>query len=153
MVADLATTMDVLRKVMTDSSMASALNRVKIRDPSGRTWTAQLLKSFRAKRGIPGFSSRAKKKHDWLTQAEAANRLSISAMSVTRLVRSGVLPAEQAAAGLPAVIKAEDLELAVVKSAVQALKTSPNRALTDDPNQLSLFPVADFQKGASCRTD
>jgi DNA invertase Pin-like site-specific DNA recombinase len=152
-VADLAATMDVLRKVMPDGSMASALNRVKIRDPSGRTWTGRMVKSFRAQRGIAGFSERAKKKHGWLTQAEAANRLSISAMSVTRLVRSGVLPAEQAAAGLPAVIKAEDLELAVVKSAVQALKMSPNRALTDDPNQRSLFPVTDFQKGASCRTD
>ena len=53
-VADLAATMDVLRKVMTDSSMASALNRVKIRDPSGRTWTGQMVKSFRAKRGIRG---------------------------------------------------------------------------------------------------
>ena len=152
-VADLAATMDVLRKVMTDSSMASALNRVKIRDPSGRTWTGSMVKSFRAKRGIARFNASAKKKHGWLTQAEAANRLSISAMSVTRLVRSKVLPAEQAAAGLPAVIKVEDLELAVVKSAVQALKTSPNRALTDDPNQLSLFPTTDFQKGASCRTD
>lgn len=151
--ADLVATMEVLRKVMTDSSLASALNRVKIRDASGRAWTGGMVKSFRSQRGITGFSRQAKEQQGWLTQAEAANRLSISAMSVTRLVRSGVLPAEQAAAGLPAVIKAEDLELAAVKSAVQALKTSPNRALTDDPNQLNLFPVADSQKGASCRTD
>ncbi len=148
-VADLVATMEVLRKVMTDSSLASALNRVKIRDPSGRAWTGGMVKSFRSQRGITGFSRHTKEKQGWLTQAEAANRLSISAMSVTRLVRSGVLPAEQAAAGLPAVIKAEDLEQAAIKSAVQALKTSPNRALTDDPNQLNLFPAADSQKGAS----
>lgn len=152
-VADLVATMEVLRKVMTDSSLASALNRAKIRDPSGRAWTGGMVKSFRSQRGITGFSRQAKEKQGWLTQAEAANRLSISAMSVTRLVRSGVLPAEQAAAGLPAVIKAEHLELAAVKSAVQNLKASPNRALTDDPNQLNLFPVTDSQKGASCRTD
>lgn len=152
-VAELVATMEVLRKVMTDSSLASALNRVKIRDPSGRPWTGGMVKSFRSQRGITGFSRQAKEKQGWLTQAEAANRLSISAMSVTRLVRSGVLPAEQTAPGLPAVLKAEDLELATVKSAVQALKTSPNRALTDDPNQLNLCPVTDSQKGASCRTD
>jgi len=152
-VADLVATMDTLRKVMTDSALASALNRVKIRDPSGRTWTAGMVKSFRAKRGIAGFSRPAKDKHGWLTQAEAANRLAISAMSVTRLVRSGVLPAEQAATGLPSVIKVEDLELPAIKSAVQALKTSPNRALTDNPNQLSLFPSTELPKGASCRTD
>jgi hypothetical protein len=152
-VAELVATMEVLRKVMTDSSLASALNRVKIRDPSGRAWTGRMVKSFRSQRGITGFSRQAKEKQGWLTQAEAAHRLSISAMSVTRLVRSGVLPAEQTAPGLPAVLKTEDLERAAVKSAVQALKTSPNRALTDDPNQLNLFPVADSQKGASCRTD
>ena len=152
-VADLVATIDVLRKVMTDSSLASALNRLKIRDPSGRAWTAGMVKSFRSQRGITGFSRQTKEKLGWLTQAEAANRLSISAMSVTRLVRSGVLPAEQAAACLPAVIKAADLKLAAIKSAVHALKTSPNRALTDDPNQLNLFPIADSQKGASCRTD
>lgn len=150
---DLSTAIELLRKVMTDSSLAAALNRVRLRDPSGRTWTGRTVKSFRAKRGIAGFSKRAKEKHGWLTQAEAANQLSISAMSVTRLVRSGVLPAEQAAAGLPALITAQDMELPAVKSAVQALKTSPNRALTDDPNQLSLFPVTESQKGASCRRD
>ena len=152
-VADLMATMEVLRKVMPDSSLASALNRAMIRDASGRPWTGELVKSFRRKHGIAGFSRRAKEKQGWLTQAEAANRLLISAMSVTRLVRGGVLPAEQAAPGLPAVITTTALELPAVKSAVQALKTSPNRALTDDPNQQNLFPETDSQKGASCRTD
>jgi excisionase family DNA binding protein len=151
--ADLVATFEVLRKVMSDSSVAATLNRARVRDPSGRTWSAATVKNFRGKHGISGFSKRRQEQQGWLTQAEAANRLSISAMSVTRLVRSGVLPAEQPGCGLPAVITASDLDLAAVKTTVMALKDSPNRPLTDDPNQLSLFPATDSQKGASCRTD
>lgn len=150
---DLAATVEALRKVMRDKVLASTLNRARIRDPLGKTWNAGSVKSFRGKHGISVFSERRKKQQGWLTQAEAANRLSISAMSVTRLVRSGVLPAEQPGYGLPAVITASDLNLTAVKTSVVALKNSPNRPLTDDPNQLSLFPVTDSRKGASCRTD
>jgi len=150
---NLAATVEVLRKVMGDKALAATLNRARIRDPLGKTWNAGSMKSFRGKHGISVFSERRKEQQGWLTQAEAANRLSISAMSVTRLVRSGVLPAEQPGYGLPAVIAASDLDLAAVQRSVAALKNSPNRPLTDDPNQLSLFPVTDSQKGASCRTD
>jgi hypothetical protein len=150
---DLSATVEALRKVMSDKVLASTLNRARIRDPLGKTWSASSVKSFRGKHGISVFSERRKEQQGWLTQAEAANRLSISAMSVTRLVRSGVLPAEQPSCGLPAVITASDLDLAAVQRSVVALKNSPNRPLTDDPNQLSLFPATDSQKGASCRTD
>lgn len=138
---DLAGIVEVLRKVLSDGAIAMTLNRVKIRPPSSNTWTGREVKTFRQQHGIAGFSDRAKRKHGWLTQSETANRLSISAMSVTRLVRSGILPAEQAASGLPAVISLGDLDLATVKHAVNALKASHNRPLTDDPSQLSLFPT------------
>ena len=151
--SDLAATMEVLRKIMPDKSLAATLNRARIRDPSGRTWNTDSVKSFRGKHGISGFSKRRKEQRGWLTQAEAATRLSISAMSVTRLVRSGVLPAEQTGCGLPAVITASDLDVAEVEKSVKALKESPNRPLTHNPNQLSLFPATDSQKGASCRSD
>jgi excisionase family DNA binding protein len=141
--ADLAATFDVLRKVLPDKSLAATLNRARVRDPSGKTWTADTVKSFRGKHGISGFSKRRQEQQGWLTQAEAANRLSLSAMSVTRLVRSGVLPAEQPGCGLPAVIAASALDLTAVKTSVRALKDSPNRPLTDDPNQLSLIPETD----------
>jgi hypothetical protein len=141
--SNLTEIVETLRKVMADGAIATTLNRAKIRGSATATWTKSAVMAFRGEQGIAGFSKRAKRKHDWLTQAEAANRLSISAMSVTRLVQSGVLPAEQAARGLPAVILASDLDLATVKRAVKALKTSSNRPLTDDPNQLSLFPTTD----------
>jgi len=139
--SDLTEIVETLRKVMSDGAIAATLNRAKICGLSTATWTGPAVKAFRGDQGIAGFSERAKRKHGWLTQAEAANCLSISAMSVTRLVRSGVLQAEQATRGLPSVILASDLDLATVKQAVNALKSSPNRPLTDDPSQLSLFPT------------
>jgi DNA invertase Pin-like site-specific DNA recombinase len=151
--SDLRGTVETLRKVLSDGAIAATLNRAKIRGSSGTGWTASSVKAFRGEEDIAGFSERAKRKHGWLTHAEAANRLAISSMSVTRLVRSGVLPAEQAASGLPGVILASDLDLTAVKHAVNTLKTSPNRPLTDDPNQLNLFPTTDSWKGASCRTE
>ena len=60
-------------------------------------------------------------------------------MSMTRLVRAGMVPAEQPQPGLPTVVQWEDLDREEVKRAVDRLKTSGNRPLTDDPNQISLF--------------
>ena len=138
---DLKATIETLRKVLRDGAIAAVLNREGIRPDADETWTAERVTSFRREHGIAGFSKNAKEKHGWLTQAEAANCLSVSAMSVTRLVQDGILPAEQPAARLPAVIQRDALSLPQVKRAVTALKNSHNRPLTHDPNQLSLFPT------------
>ena len=71
-------------------------------------------------------------------QSEAANCLSVSAMSVTRLVQAGILPAEQPSPRLPAVVQREALDLPQVKQAAVTLKMSHNRPLTHDPNQKTL---------------
>ncbi len=60
-------------------------------------------------------------------------------MSMTRLVKAGVVPAEQPRPGLPTVVKLEDLERNGVKKAVARMKASGNRPLTDDLKQLNLF--------------
>jgi len=120
-----------------------ALNRERLWQPRGRrnekTWTGEHVAAFRKQHRIPGFSAKAKQDEDWLTQAEAANRLSISAMSMTRLVRAGIVPAEQPHPGLPTVVRGEDLDRDEVRLAIARLRTSGNRPLTDDPDQLSLF--------------
>jgi len=138
---DLKRIVEVLRKVLTDTSIASALNREKIRTASIATWTASRVKDFRQRHGIAAYDKRVKRQQGWLTGAEAANSLGISAMSVTRLVQTGVLPAQQPLTRLPRVIHRDDLDLPQVQKAVHDLKTSTNRPLTRDPNQLSLFPI------------
>jgi hypothetical protein len=138
---DVKQIVEVLRKVLTDTSIATALNREKIRTTSIVTWTAHRVKDFRQRHGIARYSKRLKQKQGWLTGAEAANSLGISTMSVTRLIRTCILPAEQPQRGLPSVIRRDDLDLAQVKKAIHDLKASGNRPLTQDPNQLSLFPT------------
>ena len=138
---DVKQIIDALRKVLDDTSIAAVLNREKIRTASIVTWSAQRVRDFRQRHGIAAFNKKKQQEQGWLTGAQAANSLGISAMSVTRMLQAGVLPAEQPLPGLPAVISREDLTLADVKEAVKELKTSHNRPLTQDPNQLSLFPT------------
>jgi len=140
---DVKKVIDAMRKLLTDEQIAVALNRERLWQPRGRrnekTWTGEHVAAFRKQHRIPGFSAKAKQDEDWLTQAEAANRLSISAMSMTRLVRAGIVPAEQPHPGLPTVVRGEDLDRDEVRLAIARLRTSGNRPLTDDPDQLSLF--------------
>jgi hypothetical protein len=138
---DVKQIVDALRKVLDDTSIATVLNREKVRTASIVTWSAQCVSDFRRRHGIDAFSKKKQDQQGWLTGAQAANSLDISAMSVTRLIQAGVLPAEQPLPGLPAVISRDDLNLDDVKQAVQELKKSHNRPLTHDPNQLSLFPT------------
>ena len=138
---DVKQIVETLRKVLCDSSIATVLNREKIRTSSIVTWSAQRVSDFRQRHGIVVFNKKKQQQQGWLTGAQAANSLGISAMSVTRLVQAGVLPAEQPFPGLPAVISRDDLNLGDVQEAVKELKTSHNRPLTQDPNQLSLFPI------------
>ena len=138
---DVKQVIEALRKVLDDTSIATVLNREKIRTASIVTWSAQRVRDFRRRHGIVAFNKTTQQQAGWLTGAQAANSLDISAMSVTRLIQAGVLPAEQPLPGLPAVISRDDLNRADVKEAVQHLKSSPNRPLTQDPKQLSLFPT------------
>ena len=137
--SDLKSVIETLRKVHADGGIASALNRGGIGTRSGQTWTRLRVERYRRRAGITGYDANLKKASSWLTQSETATRLGISPMSVHRLVRSGILPAEQTQRGLPMVITATDLSLPEVQRAVMSLKAGHIRPLPDDPSQLKLF--------------
>jgi excisionase family DNA binding protein len=61
---------------------------------------------------------------------EAASRLGVSKMTVTRLISDGVLPAKQICVGAPYVIRETDLELPAVKRAIKS-----GRAVSPDTRQ------------------
>jgi hypothetical protein len=137
--SDLRAVVETLRKVHTDQSLAAALNRGRIRTPDGQTWTRDRVERYRRRLGISAYNAKLKTRSSWLTQSEAATRLEISPMSVHRLVRDGILPAEQPHRGLPMVITGSDLLLPEVQRAVNCLKSGHIRPLPDDPRQLKLF--------------
>jgi len=136
---DLQLIVGTLRKILSDASLARALNRANLPTPSGKSWTQRRVSAFRRQHSIAAYSASDRTHEGWLTQAETATRLTISPMSVSRLVFSSVLPSEQPGPGLPTVIQESDLSLPAVQSAVHTLKSYHNRPLPADPKQLSLF--------------
>jgi len=137
--AELKAVIDTMRKVMPDDSIAAALNREGLRSNVGGTWTRQHVERFRQRAEITAFCQDLKVSSGWLIQAEAAIRLGISPMSVHRLVKHGILSAEQPHPGLPMIISASELDREEVQSAVLRLKSGHSRPLPDDPRQLALF--------------
>ena len=128
-----------LCKVLDDKAVASVFNREGIPTLRGKTWTASRVRSYRKREGIAAFSEQEKASSGWLTQSETATRLEISPMSVHRLVRADILPAEQAHPGLPMIICTSSLDDKAVQQAVKALKLGHTRPLPEDPRQRKLF--------------
>ena len=127
-----------LRAVCDDAGIAHALNRNGVRCASKR-WTAAKVRSFRKRHGIKPFDKTEKKALGLLSQAEAAQKLGISPMSVHRLVQSGILAVEQPSPGLPSIIREADLGLPEVQKAVRQIRSNLPRPLPADPKQQKLF--------------
>jgi excisionase family DNA binding protein len=118
-----------------DEEIAATLNRMGLPTGQGKTWTAHRVSSLRRVRGIHAYRS-AEKNGEWLTMSEAAKTLGVSAHQVRRLIKEGVLPAQQVVFDAPWQIRASDLQSERVKIAL-ARKGSPYRAVPE--NQTSIF--------------
>jgi hypothetical protein len=130
---------ETLRKVLSDQSIANVLNREGVPTWNGMTWTKLRVGYFRKRYNIPVFDPKEKAENGWLTQAEAATKLSISPMSVSRLVQTGFLPAEQPHEGLPCVILEKNLTLDAVQKAVRQIQTANNSPLPGSTKQQNLI--------------
>ncbi|CAK0759112.1 hypothetical protein CCP4SC76_300002 [Gammaproteobacteria bacterium] len=123
---------------MPDVLIASILNRSGRRTGKEHTWTAERVRSFRKDHKIIVYREGERTERGELTLEETARELKVSEMTVLRLIRRGVLPAEQICKGAPWVIRKVDLDLEDVK---QAVRSGVDRPLTDDERQNSF----DFQ--------
>lgn len=99
-----------------DEHIAASLNRMGMPTGQGKTWTAHRVASVRRVRGIHAYRS-AEKDGAWLTMTEAAKALGVTNHRIRRLIKSGVLPAEQVIPGAPYQIRADDLSSTRVQSA------------------------------------
>lgn len=118
-----------------DEEIAATLNRMGLPTGQGKTWTAHRVSSLRRVRGIHAYRS-AEKNGEWLTMSEAAAKLGVSNHQIRRLIKEGVLPAEQVVFDAPWQIRAHDLEDERVRAAL-ARKGRPCRAVPE--NQTSIF--------------
>ncbi|HTI79201.1 MAG TPA: recombinase family protein [Acetobacteraceae bacterium] len=119
-----------------DQDIAATLNRMGLPTGQGKTWTAHRVRSIRGVRGIHAYKS-AEKDGTWLTLREAAQRHGVSSHRIRRLIKAGILRAEQVVPGAPFQILAAELDAPPVVEAV-GRKGRPCRIAAD--NQLPMFP-------------
>lgn len=101
----------------------------------GKTWTAHRVSSVRRVNGIHAYRS-AEKNGEWLTMSEAATRLGVTHHSIRRLIKGGVLAAEQVVPGAPYQIRAGDLH---DERVIAALGPKGGPCRVDVENQLAMF--------------
>ena len=81
-----------------------------MRTGQGKTWTAHRVSSLRTVHGIHAYRS-AEKDGEWLTMTEAAAKLlGVTNHVIRRLIKDGILAAEQVVPGAPYQIRATDLQ-------------------------------------------
>jgi excisionase family DNA binding protein len=119
-----------------DEDIAASLNRMGMPTGQGKTWTAHRVSSVRRVNGIHAYRS-AEKNGEWFTMTEAAARLGVTHHRVRRLIKGGILPAEQVVPGASYQIRADDLQQERVAAAI-GRTGRPCRIVT--ANQLPMFP-------------
>jgi hypothetical protein len=77
-----------------DREVAVTMNRMRCRSPDGQSWTMVRVKALRERLGIAPFDPTVPREETISVDA-TAQRLGICVGSVHRLIRQGVLPAEQ----------------------------------------------------------
>jgi DNA invertase Pin-like site-specific DNA recombinase len=110
-----------LVQVCTDKTIAAILNRLGHKTGTGNTWTETRVATLRRDRGIPGHQKIGD--DAWLTLADAAKELEVSAGVIRRLLERKVLPAKQVVQHAPWIIRRENLRLPQVQSYIDAVHT------------------------------
>jgi len=125
----------VLARMMPDQYIAGFLNRQSKRTATGLTWTPKRVCSFRKDYQIPVYKKGEREKRNEMIIDEVSMALDISVSKVRKLVKHGIIPAEQVCIGAPWIIKRQDLQSERVKKAVL---TGVNRPLTPNSKQKNL---------------
>jgi excisionase family DNA binding protein len=98
-----------LARQQPDAGIAAILNRGGKRTGKGNSWTESRVRSHRSARGIAVYRDGEMAERGELTLQEAARRLTVSKMTVLRLIGHGVIQARQVCKGAPWAISAAEL--------------------------------------------
>lgn len=131
---------DVIRELaraQPDGHIARVLNRLGYQTGAGHAWTQQRVLSLRRSHQIPAFDP-SRDRLTTLTMAEAATTLGVSATTIRRMIKHGLLPAHQPVEHAPWAIRDEDLALEQVQRAVAAIKRGGTLPRTAATAQLTL---------------
>jgi excisionase family DNA binding protein len=119
-----------------DQDIAASLNRMGMPTGQGKTWTAHRVSSVRRVRGIHAYRS-AEKNGEWVTMSEAATALGVTHHHIRRLIKDGILAADQVVPGAPYQIRASDLQ---DERVIVAIGRTGRPYRIDPENQLPMFP-------------
>jgi excisionase family DNA binding protein len=129
---DLVEIIRVLARIEPDERIASILNRNQRRTAHGEVWTAKRLCAVRNNHAIPVYREGERQARSEMFVGEACKVLGVTQTTVLRLIRLKQLPATQACAGAPWVMRKADVERCMVE------RNRPTTPATADSNQLAL---------------
>jgi DNA invertase Pin-like site-specific DNA recombinase len=129
-----------LAEIVPDDQIARILNMLGYQSGHGNPWSSGRVRSARQYHKIPAFDRT--RTRPWLTLAETATHLGVSAGVVRRLLNSGVVSARQVAAHAPWMIDPDNLGTPEVEAAVRAVKAGRRASrLQDRDREMPLFPT------------
>lgn len=118
-----------------DEHIAATLNRMGLPTGQGKTWTAHRVSSVRMVNDIRAYRS-AHKDGEWLTMSEAAAKLGVNNHRIRRLIKEGLLAAEQVVPRAPYQIRAGDL---LDQKVIDAAARTARPCRIDGERQISMF--------------
>jgi DNA invertase Pin-like site-specific DNA recombinase len=118
-----------------DEHIAATLNRMGLPTGQGKTWTAHRVGSVRMVNDIRAYRS-AHKDGQWLTMSEAAAKLGVNNHRIRRLIKEGLLSAEQVVPRAPYQIRANDL---LDPKVLEAIERTPGPCRAVSEKQISIF--------------
>lgn len=133
---------DVIRKMagrFPDEQIAATLNRLRLRTGADNTWNESRVYSVLHRHQLPTFDPNQRNLSE-VTLKEAAQRLSLSPLSVRHLIERKILPAQQVVECAPWQIPAAALDSEVVRAEALKIKNRirPARTQSSDEQQ-SMF--------------
>ena len=118
-----------------DEHIAATLNRMGLPTGQSKTWTAHRVSSVRMVNDIRAYRS-AQKDGQWLTMSEAAAKLGVNNHRIRRLIKEGLLSAEQVVPRAPYQIRASDL---LDPKVIDAAGRTDRPCRIGGENQISMF--------------
>jgi DNA invertase Pin-like site-specific DNA recombinase len=112
---------EVVRKLgghWPDKDLAVTMNRMRCKSTEGESWTTVRVRALRERLGIAVFDHTIPRPKT-ISVDETAHRLKICVGSVLRLIKTGILPAQQLMPSAPWQVPLDALESKQVKSGVQ----------------------------------
>jgi DNA invertase Pin-like site-specific DNA recombinase len=107
---DLIEIIRMLARIEPDERIASILNRNQRRTAHGQIWTAKRICSLRHNHAIPVYCDGERQSRGEMSVREVAATLGVTPTTVFRLIRLKQLPATQACAGAPWILRKVHIE-------------------------------------------